>query len=125
MYNYNFYISDSPNKNGKYSIKLRYYENRHARVQIDTGIEVPLRFWNKEKSFLKKSREVISEHVQISLKDNLAQQIVTTYKNQSKPLSKKLFKTQFQDGRPTVNHTPLQEFFIEFDNYLQERQGCQ
>lgn len=123
MYNYNFYISESPNKNGKHSVKLRYYENRRARVQIDTGIEVPSRFWNKEKSFLKKSREVAGEYLQLSQIDSLAQQIITTYKNQSKPLSKKLFKTQFHDGGPSVNQIPLQDFFVEFDNYLEEKKG--
>ncbi|WP_168796411.1 site-specific integrase [Flagellimonas onchidii] len=123
MYNYNFYISESPNKNGQHSIKLRYYENRHARVQIDTGIEIHPRFWNKEKSFLKKSKEVASEFVQLSQMDSLAEQIITTYKNQNRPLSKKLFKTQFEDGEPSINQTPVQDFFTEFDNYLEEKKG--
>lgn len=123
MYNYSFYISESPNKNGKHSIKLRYYENRNARVQINTGIEVLLRFWNREKSFLKKSQGVASEYIQLSQMDNLAKQIVATFKNQGKPLSKKLFKIQFEDGEPSVNQKPTQNFFVEFDNYLEEKKG--
>ncbi len=123
MYNYSFYISESPNKNGKHSIKLRYYENRHARVQIDTGIEVLLRFWNREKSFLKKSQGVASEYVQLSQMDNLAKQIVAAYKNQGKPLSKKLFKIKFKDGEPSINQKPVQDFFVEFDSYLEEKKG--
>ncbi len=123
MYNYKFYISDKPNLNGTHSIKLRYYEDRHARVQIDTGIEVPLKYWNKEKSFLKKSKEVGSEYVQLTQMDSLANQIVSSYQNQGKPLSKKLFKKQFEEGEPSVNQKPLQDFFTEFDNYLESKKG--
>lgn len=123
MYNYNFYISESPNKNGTHSIKLRYYENRHARVQIDTGIEIPAKYWNKEKSFLKKSKEVGSEYVQLKQMDSLARQIVSTYQNQNKPLSKKLFKKQFEGGEPSVNQKPLQDFFDEFEDYLESKKG--
>nr|WP_299215050.1 site-specific integrase [uncultured Allomuricauda sp.] len=123
MYNYNFYISESPNKNGKHSIKLRYYENRNSRIQIDTGIEIHPRYWNREKSFLKKSKEVASEYVQLSQMNSLAEQIIVAYKNQGKPLSKKLFKMQFEDGEPSINQTPVQDFFTEFENYLEGKKG--
>lgn len=123
MYNYKFYISDKSNLNGTHGIKLRYYEDRHARVQIDTGIEVPLKYWNKEKSFLKKSKEVASEFVQLTQMDSLANQIVTSFQKQGKPLSKKLFKKQFEEGEPTVNQKPLQDFYIEFDDYLESKKG--
>nr|WP_298994972.1 site-specific integrase [uncultured Allomuricauda sp.] len=123
MYNYKFYISDKSNLNGTHSIKLRYYEDRHARVQIDTGIEVPLKYWNKEKSFLKKSKEVASEFVQLTQMDSLANQIVTSFQNQGKPLSKKLFKKQFEEGEPSVNQKPLQDFFTEFEDYLESKKG--
>ncbi|MGB3144615.1 MAG: Arm DNA-binding domain-containing protein, partial [Maribacter sp.] len=78
MYNFRFYISDKSNQNGTHSIKLRYYENRHARIQIDTGIEIQSKHWNKEKSFLKKSKEVGSEYVQLTQMDSLANQIISS-----------------------------------------------
>jgi integrase len=123
MYNFRFYISDKSNQNGTHSVKLRYYENRHARIQIDTGIEIPLKYWNKEKSFLKKSKEVGSEFVQLTQMDSLANQIISLYRNQGKPLSKKLFKKQFEDGEPTINSKPVEDFFTEFDHYLESKKG--
>lgn len=123
MYNFRFYISDKSNQNGTHSIKLRYYENRHARIQIDTGIEIPLKYWNKEKSFLKKSKEVGSEYVQLTQMDSLANQIISSYRNQGKPLSKKLFKRQFEDGEPSINTKPVEDFFTEFEHYLESKKG--
>ena len=123
MYNFRFYISDKSNQNGTHSIKLRYYENRHARIQIDTGIEIPLKYWNKEKSFLKKSKEVGSEYVQLTQMDSLANQIISSYRNQGKPLSKKLFKKQFEDGEPSINTKPVEDFFTEFEHYLESKKG--
>tara|TARA_R110000765_G_scaffold295818_3_gene390991 strand:- start:19205 stop:20443 length:1239 start_codon:yes stop_codon:yes gene_type:complete len=123
MYNFRFYISDKSNQNGTHSIKLRYYENRHARIQIDTGIEIPLKYWNKEKSFLKKSKEVGSEYVQLTQMDSLANQIISSYRNQGKPLSKKLFKRQFEDGEPSINIKPVENFFTEFEHYLESKKG--
>ena len=123
MYNYNFYISESPNKNGTHSIKLRYYENRHVRIQIDTGIEIAMKYWNKDKSFLKKSKEVGSEFVQLTQMDSLANQIVSSYRNQGRPLSKKMFKKQFEEGEPSINSKPVQDFFTEFDHYLESKKS--
>ena len=108
MYNYKFYIPDKSNQNGTHSIKLRYYENRNSRIQIDTGIEIQPKYWSPEKSFLKKSKEVASEFVQLTQMDSLANQIVSSYRNQGRPLSKKMFKKQFEEGEPSINSKPVQ-----------------
>ena len=123
MYNYQFYLSDSINKNGKQSIKLRYYENRSSRVQINVGIEVLGRYWNKEKSFLKNSKNIENEYEKLSKFDSLVKKIITPYKDNGKPLSKKLFKLQFLNGEPSSLETVIKDLFSELDIYIEDKKS--
>ena len=64
-----------------------------------------------------------SEYVQLTQMDSLAKQIISSYRNQGKPLSKKLFKKQFEDGEPSINTKPVEDFFTEFEHYLESKKG--
>jgi len=123
MYNYHFYLSDSTNKNGKQSIKLRYYENRSSRIQINVGIEVLSRYWNKEKSFLKNSKDIENEYEKLSKLDSLAGKIIIPYKDKVRPLSKELFKSQFLNGEPSSVESITKDLFSELDTYIEDKKS--
>ena len=120
MYHYNFFLSGYKLKNGKQSILIKYYENWESRIHVKTGLTTSNRFWNQEKGFLKKSKEIDTLYSELVDLDKLARNIIDSYEKENTPLSNKLFKTKFQN-REYTTFSQANDFFSELDSYIEDK----
>lgn len=124
MYIYSFNInSKSDIKGANIPIKLRYYESRNKRVQIDTGIKISKRHWSDTKKTLKNSAEIPSEVQRFNKLQSLVLRIINYYKDDGKYLSCKKFKDHFETGGIELRHSGDLTLLEELDVFIDEREG--
>ncbi|MFD2433801.1 tyrosine-type recombinase/integrase [Mesonia maritima] len=124
MYNFTFNINKNSKKKGaKIPLKIRYYESRDKRIQIDTGIKIALRHWSDSKKALKNTSEIKDSYIEFERQNRLAQKIVNYYKENKKPLTCTKFKYHFTSEDLTeFDHEQL-TFFEELDYFIENKKN--